>query len=517
MAQTSHYDRRTDKHLIKSSKDARAAFYQDMKNLKNILTGINVIKSSASTNTEVESIRYDSRLVQNGDMFIAIKGVATDGHKYIDKAVEKGARVVVVENWQENLPENVLQIQVEDSHSALALMAANYYDHPSKKMHLTGITGTNGKTTIASLTYKLFEKAGYKVGLLSTVQILINGKSFPATHTTPDPLMINYYLNEMVKAGVTQAFMEVSSHGIDQKRTEGLYFAGGVFTNLTHDHLDYHKTFIEYRDVKKRFFDQLPETAFALVNADDKNGMFMLQNTRAQKYTYALKNPADYKAKILEQNFSGMLMLINNMEVWVRLVGKFNAYNLLAVYGIGELLGLEPFDILKILSELQSVDGRFELILSPEGKIAIVDYAHTPDALENVLKTINEIRPKNTEKLITVVGAGGNRDKSKRPEMASVAAQLSDTVIFTSDNPRDENPEDIIDDMETGVPGEHYKKTLRITDRRQAIKAAGKLANPGDIILIAGKGHEDYQIIKGVKEHFDDREEIKRVFGMLGN
>jgi len=486
-----------------------------MKNLKDILKGIDIIKTSASTNTEVDNIRYDSRLVQDGDMFIAIKGVAADGHDYIDKAVEKGARVVVVEDWQENLPENVLQIQVEDTHLALALMAANYYGHPSKKLKLTGITGTNGKTTTATLSYKVFQKAGYKAGLLSTVAVLIDGKSFPATHTTPDPLMINHYLNEMVKAGVTHAFMEVSSHGIDQKRTAGLDFTGGVFTNLTHDHLDYHNTFIEYRDVKKRFFDELPDTAFALVNADDRNGLFMLQNTKAEKYTYALKNPADYKAKILEQNFSGMLMLINNMEVWVRLVGKFNAYNLLAVYGIAELLGLEPFDILKILSELESVDGRFELILSPEGKIAIVDYAHTPDALENVLKTINEIRPNNGEKLITVVGAGGNRDKSKRPEMASVASRMSDTVIFTSDNPRDENPDDIIDDMEDGVPGEHYKKTLRITDRRQAIKAAGKLADTGDIILIAGKGHEDYQIIKGVKEHFDDREEIKKVFGML--
>jgi len=488
-----------------------------MKKLKDILTGIDVIKTSASTNTEVEQIQYDSRLVKSRDVFVAIKGVAVDGHDYIDKAVEKGAKAVIVEDWQENLPEGVLQIQVADTHSALALMAANFYEHPSKKLHLTGITGTNGKTTTATLSYKVFQKAGYKAGLLSTVKILIDEKEFPATHTTPDPLMINHYLNEMLKAGVTHVFMEVSSHGIDQKRTEGLHFAGGVFTNLTHDHLDYHKTFIEYRDVKKRFFDQLPETAFALVNADDKNGLFMLQNTQAQKYTYALKNPADYKAKILEQNFSGMLMLINNMEVWVRLVGKFNAFNLLAVYGIAELSGLEPFDILKILSELQSVDGRFELILSPEGKIAIVDYAHTPDALENVLKTINEIRPKNTEKLITVVGAGGNRDKTKRPEMAEVAAKLSDTVIFTSDNPRDENPEDIIDDMEAGVPGEHYKKTLRITDRRQAIKAAGKLANPGDIILIAGKGHEDYQIIKGMKEHFDDREEIKRVFGMMGD
>ena len=488
-----------------------------MKKLNDILAGLEITKSSASTNTEVKDIRYDSRMIESGDIFVAIKGVSVDGHNYIDKAIEKGAKVVVVENWQKSIPSDIIQIQVNDTHTALAVMAANYYEHPSRYLKLIGITGTNGKTTTASLSYKLFQKAGYKAGLLSTVAVWIDGKSFPATHTTPDPLMINYYLNEMRNAGVTHVFMEVSSHGIDQKRTEALDFTGGVFTNLTHDHLDYHQTFINYRDTKKQFFDGLNKKAFALVNADDKNGMFMLQNTPAEKYTYALKNPADYKAKILEQNFSGMLMMINQMEVWVRLVGKFNAYNILAVYAIAELLGMEPFDILKIISELQSVDGRFELILSPGGKIAIVDYAHTPDALENVLKTINDIRPNNTEKLITVVGAGGNRDKTKRPEMAEVAARLSDTVIFTSDNPRDENPESIIDDMEAGVPGEHYKKTLRITDRKQAIKAAEKLANTGDIILIAGKGHEDYQIINGKKYHFDDREEIKRMFGMLDN
>ena len=463
----------------------------------------------------VAQIRYDSRLVQDGDLFVALKGVQADGHRFIDKAIQNGVKVIVVEDWQNNLPEHVYQIQVADTHEALAVMASNFYDNPSKQLHLVGITGTNGKTTTATLAYKLFQKAGYKAGLLSTVAILIDGETHPATHTTPDPLMINYYLNEMLQKGVTHAFMEVSSHGIDQKRTAGLDFDGGVFTNLTHDHLDYHETFINYRDTKKQFFDQLNKDAFALVNADDKNGLFMLQNTQARKLTYALKNPADYKAKILEQNFSGMLLDINNMDVWVRLVGKFNAYNILAVYGIADQLGLEPFDILKILSDLQSVAGRFELILSPEGKIAIVDYAHTPDALENVLKTINDIRPKNTEKLITVVGAGGNRDKSKRPEMAEVAARLSDTVIFTSDNPRDEEPDDIIDDMEAGVPGEHYKKTLRITDRRQAIRAAAQLANTGDIILIAGKGHEDYQIVKGQKSHFDDREEIKTAFGLI--
>ena len=485
-----------------------------MKNLKNILSNINFTKGKVNDDVYISNIRYDSRLIQNDDLFVALKGVQTDGHEFIDKAVKKGAKVVIVENWQENLPDNVIQIQVPDTHLALAIMASNYYENPSQKIKLIGVTGTNGKTTIATLAYKLFQKAEFKSGLLSTVAIFIDNETYPATHTTPDPLMINYYLDEMVKKGVTHAFMEVSSHGIDQKRTAGLHFDGGVFTNLTHDHLDYHKTFIDYRDTKKQFFDGLTKEAFALVNADDKNGLFMLQNTKARKLTYALKNPADYKAKILEQNFESMLLNINQMDVWVQLIGKFNAYNLLAVFGIADQLGIEPFDILQILSELKSVSGRFELIISPEGKIAVVDYAHTPDALENILKTINDIRPQNTEQLITVVGAGGNRDKTKRPEMAKVAAKLSDTVIFTSDNPRDEDPNAIIDDMEVGVPGEHYKKTIRITDRREAIKAAGKLANPGDIILIAGKGHEDYQIIKGEKSHFDDREEIKIVFGL---
>ena len=486
-----------------------------MKSIQDILQDVKVIKTSDARDIALAKIQYDSRKVNAGDLFVAIKGVVTDGHQYIPAVVKAGVKIVVVEQWQSNLPEDVLQIQVEDTHLALSQMAANYYDNPSKKLKLIGITGTNGKTTVASLSYRLMQASGYKAGLLSTVEILIDGKSYPATHTTPDPLMINYYLNEMVKQGVDYVFMEVSSHGIDQKRTQALDFDIAVFTNLTHDHLDYHHTFIAYRDVKKQLFDGLKPSAYALVNIDDRNGMFMLQNTQAEKKTYALKNPADYKVKILEQNFTGMLLLINNMEVWVRLVGKFNAYNLLAVYGIAELLGLEPFDILKVLSEMHSVSGRFELILSPEGKVAIVDYAHTPDALENVLKTINDIRPNNGELLITVVGAGGNRDKTKRPEMAKVAVELSNRIIFTSDNPRDENPESILEDMEAGVPGEHYKKTLKITDRRQAIKAAAQMANEGDIILIAGKGHEDYQIIQGVKHHFDDREEIKKAFGLL--
>jgi len=486
-----------------------------VKKLTNILANVIVNKSSGNTDVAINAIQYDSRKVGKDDVFIAIKGVQADGHHFVQKAIDQGASVIIVENWMDNLAKDVLQIQVLDTHSALSFMAANYYDNPSRKLKLVGVTGTNGKTTIATLLYQLFTKAGYMSGLLSTVKIMIGNEAFQATHTTPDPLMINYYLSEMVNAGVAYVFMEVSSHGIDQKRTQALDFDGGLFTNLTHDHLDYHDTFINYRDTKKRFFDELKKEAFAVVNIDDKNGNFMLQNTKADKYSYALKNPANYKVKILEQNFTGMLLLINQMEVWVKLIGQFNAYNVLTVFAAAELLGLEPFDILKILSEMQSVDGRFEIILSPEGKVAIVDYAHTPDALENVLQTINSIRPKNTEKLITVVGAGGNRDKTKRPEMAAVASQLSDAVIFTSDNPRNENPEAILDDMEAGVPGEHYKKTLRITDRRQAIKAANQMANEGDVILIAGKGHEDYQIIGDEKHHFDDREEIKKAFGLI--
>ncbi len=485
-----------------------------MKNLKNILINIKPERIAGKVDMHINHIQFDSRKVEKGDVFVAIKGTRSDGHKYISQVIEKGAKAVVLTDWQDSISKEITQIQVKDTHAALSVMAANYYEHPSKKMKLVGVTGTNGKTTIATLSYLLFKKLGYKAGLLSTVKIMIDKQEFPSTHTTPDSLIINHYLSKMQEKGISHVFMEVSSHGIDQKRTQALDFDGAIFTNLTHDHLDYHDTFINYRDTKKRFFDELKTDAFALVNTDDKNGEFMLQNTNAQKLTYALKNPADYKAKILEQGFKGMLLLINNMEVWVKLIGDFNAYNLLAVFGAAEQLGAEPFDILKILSELNSVDGRFEIILSPEGKVAIVDYAHTPDALENVLKTINNIRPKNLDRLITLVGAGGNRDKSKRSEMAEVATNLSDVVIFTSDNPRNEDPDSIIDDMEKGVPAEHYKKTLRITDRKQAIRAAAQMANQNDIILIAGKGHEDYQEIKEVKYHFDDREEIRNIFNI---
>ncbi len=393
-------------------------------------------------------------------------------------------------------------------------MAANFYDNPSEKLKLVGITGTNGKTTIASLLFQLFKKAGFKVGLLSTVKIIVDDVGYKATHTTPDSLTINHYLNEMVDAGVEYCFMEVSSHGIHQKRTEALHFVGGIFTNLSHDHLDYHPTFAEYRDVKKSFFDNLPKSAFVLSNIDDKNGQVMLQNTAAKKLTYALKSYADYKAQILENQLSGLLLKINGNEVWVKLIGTFNAYNLLAIYGTAIQLGMESLEVLRLLSDLESVSGRFQFIVSNANITAIVDYAHTPDALENVLKTINDIRTKN-EQLITVVGCGGNRDKAKRPIMASIATELSDKAILTSDNPRNEDPEVIILEMEQGVAPQNYKKSLSITDRKQAIKTACQLAQPNDIILIAGKGHETYQEIQGVRHDFDDMKTVTEILNQL--
>jgi UDP-N-acetylmuramoyl-L-alanyl-D-glutamate--2,6-diaminopimelate ligase len=393
-------------------------------------------------------------------------------------------------------------------------MAANFYENPSSKLSLVGVTGTNGKTTIASLLYQLFKKAGYKVGLISTVKILVDETEFKATHTTPDSLTINYYLDMMNDKGVEFCFMEVSSHGIHQKRTEGLTFAGGIFSNLSHDHLDYHKTFAAYRDVKKSFFDNLSPNAFVLTNADDKNGLVMLQNTKAIKKTYALKTTADFKVKILEKQFSGTLITINGIEVWTKLIGEFNVYNLLAIAGTAELLGLEKMEILTILSQLESVSGRFQYVVSENQVIAIVDYAHTPDALKNVLETINDIRTGN-EKVITVVGCGGDRDAAKRPKMAHIASQLSSHVIFTADNPRSENPQTIIDEMEAGVAAENYKKTLSILDRKQAIKTACTISSQGDIILIAGKGHENYQEINGIRTHFDDLEEVTNCFNQL--
>jgi UDP-N-acetylmuramoyl-L-alanyl-D-glutamate--2,6-diaminopimelate ligase len=405
-------------------------------------------------------------------------------------------------------------VQVKDSNVALAILAPNFYENPSSRLALIGVTGTNGKTTVASLLSQLFIKAGYKVGLLSTVKILVDGVEFKATHTTPDSVTINSYLDKMIDAGVDYCFMEVSSHGIHQKRTEGLTFTGGVFTNLSHDHLDYHETFAAYRDVKKSFFDSLPKSAFALVNIDDKNGDFMLQNSKAQQKTYSLKTVGDFKVKILEKQLSGTLLTINNTEVWTKLIGEFNAYNVLAIYGVAELLGLEKLKILTIISELESVSGRFEYTVSEDGVTAIIDYAHTPDALKNVLETINDIRT-GGEKVITVVGCGGDRDKLKRPKMAHIASQLSSQAIFTSDNPRTENAQHILDEMEVGVSSENYKKTVTILDRKQAIKTACKFSETGDIILVAGKGHENYQEINGERFHFDDLEVVIECFNQL--
>lgn len=466
------------------------------------------------TNIEINNIVFDSRKVKKGTVFIAQKGATVDGHLFINKAIELGAIVVICEDLLEDKKQGVTYVQVPCVNSALAIMAANFYGNPSKKIPLVGITGTNGKTTIASLLYQLFKKAGYKVGLLSTVKIMVDEIEFKATHTTPDSITINYYLDKMIEAGVDYCFMEVSSHGIHQKRTAGLTFIGGVFTNLSHDHLDYHETFAAYRDVKKSFFDSLSKSAFALTNIDDKNGNFMLQNTKAKKKTYALATIADYKAKILEKRFSGTLLKINETEVWTKLIGQFNASNLVAIFAVAELLDLEKLEILTIISQLENVSGRFESIISEDGVTAIVDYAHTPDALKNVLETINDIR-KGSEKLITVVGCGGDRDKAKRPKMAHIASQLSDQSILTSDNPRTDNPQTIIDEMEVGITSENYKKTLSILDRRQAIKTACKFSERGDIILIAGKGHENYQEINGVRSHFDDLEEVKNCFNQL--
>jgi UDP-N-acetylmuramoyl-L-alanyl-D-glutamate--2,6-diaminopimelate ligase len=462
----------------------------------------------------VENIVFDSRKVAHNDVFVAQKGVSADGHLYIDKAINKGATAIVCERFPHAQKEGITYIQVADANIALAIMSSNFYDNPSAKISLVGVTGTNGKTTIASLLYQLFKKAGYKVGLLSTVKILVNETEFKATHTTPDSISINFYLDKMIDVGVDFCFMEVSSHGIHQKRTEGLTFAGGIFTNLSHDHLDYHKTFAAYRDVKKTFFDSLPKSAFALTNIDDKNGNFMLQNSKAKKKTYALQTVADFKVKILEKQLSGTLISVNGIEVWTKLIGVFNIYNLTAIIATAELLGLEKIEVLTIISELESVSGRFEYLISESGITAIIDYAHTPDALKNVLETVNDIRTGN-EKVITVVGCGGDRDKTKRPKMAHIASQLSTQAVFTSDNPRTENPQIILEEMEVGVSAENYRKTLLVLDRRQAIKTACKFAEPGDIILIAGKGHENYQEINGVRTHFDDLEEVKNCFNQL--
>ena len=482
--------------------------------LKDILYKVAIEAVKGSTDITINKMDFDSRKIGSNDVFVAIRGSISDGHDFIEKAIEQGAVAVICDTFPVNIAKGITYVQVKDTNSALAFMAANYFGDPSQNLKLVGITGTNGKTTIASLLYQLFKKAGYKVGLLSTVKILVDDVEYKATHTTPDSLTINHYLAEMVENGIEYCFMEVSSHGIHQKRTEALHFVGGIFTNLSHDHLDYHPTFAEYRDVKKSFFDNLPKTAFALSNIDDKNGQVMLQNTAAKKLTYALKSYADYKAQILENQLSGLLLKINGNEVWVKLIGTFNAYNLLAIYGTAIELGMESLEVLRLLSDLESVSGRFQFIVSASNITAIVDYAHTPDALENVLKTINDIRTKN-EQLITVVGCGGNRDKTKRPIMAGIASDLSDKAIFTSDNPRNEDPEAIIAEMELGVAPQNYKKMLTITDRKQAIKTACQLAQPNDIILIAGKGHETYQEINGIRHDFDDMKIVKEILDQL--
>jgi len=482
--------------------------------LKEIIYKVAIEAVKGSTDIAINKMDFDSRNIGANDVFVAIRGTISDGHDYIEKAINLGAIAIVCDTFPEITTKGITYIQVKDTNKALAYMAANYFGNPSRNLKLVGITGTNGKTTIASLLYQLFKKAGFKVGLLSTVKILVDDIEYKATHTTPDSITINHYLKEMIDAGVEYCFMEVSSHGIHQKRTEALHFAGGVFTNLSHDHLDYHTSFAEYRDVKKSFFDNLPKTAFALSNIDDKNGQVMLQNTAAKKLTYALKSYADYKAQILENQLSGLLLKINGNEVWVKLIGTFNAYNLLAIYGTAVQLGMGSMEVLRLLSDLESVSGRFQFIVSNSNITVIVDYAHTPDALENVLKTINDIRTKN-EQLITVVGCGGNRDKAKRPIMASIAAELSDKVVLTSDNPRNEDPETIIQEMEQGITPQNYKKSLSITDRKQAIKTACQLAQPNDIILIAGKGHETYQEIRGVRHDFDDMKIVKEILEQL--
>ncbi len=483
-----------------------------MKSLNDLLAGIELLETRGDLSVPVQGIQFDSRKVEAGGLFVAVKGLHADGHLYIAKAIELGAACIVCENVPDDFPSNIVLVKIADTQAMLGKIASAFYDFPSSDLKVVGVTGTNGKTTIASLLYKTFTLLGYQVGLISTIKYYVGDEEFPATHTTPDALQIQELMAKMVKAGCEYCFMEVSSHAIDQDRITGIEFDGGIFTNLTHDHLDYHHTFAEYLKAKKKFFDLLPETAFALTNTDDKNGMVMLQNTRASKQTYSLRSLANFHCKVLEKHFDGMLLSIDGHEVWTHFTGVFNASNLMAVMGATILLGVSQDDILRILSELRPVSGRFEIIRSPDGKYAVVDYAHTPDAIQNVLSGIAEIRTGN-EQIITVVGAGGDRDKTKRPEMAREAVKQSDKVILTSDNPRSEEPEQILADMEAGIEMQQRHKVLSIVNRREAIKTAIMLAKSGDIILVAGKGHEDYQEIKGVKYHFDDKEVINELFG----
>ena len=465
------------------------------------------------TEKRITGINIDSRKIAEGHIFVAMRGTQTDGHTFISTAIAKGATAVVCEELPKELSDGVTYVLVENSESVVGRLATTFYGNPSQHLHLVGVTGTNGKTTIATLLYNMFRMMGHKCGLLSTVCNYIDGEAIPASHTTPDPIELNRLLAKMVEQGCEYAFMECSSHAIQQQRIGGLHFDGGIFTNLTRDHLDYHKTFENYRDAKKLFFDNLQKDAFAITNADDKNGLFMTQNTKAEVRTYSTRAMADYRARILECHFEGMLLEIDGTEVAVQFIGKFNVSNLLAVYGAALMLGKEKDEILLVLSKLRSVAGRLEPIRSEDGVTAVVDYAHTPDALENVLNAIHEVL-NGRGRIITLCGCGGNRDKGKRPLMAAEAARQSDILILTSDNPRHEEPEAILDDMEQGLKPEVMKKVLRITDRRQAIRTAVTMARPGDVILIAGKGHEDYQIIGDVKHHFDDREEVRKAFGI---
>ena len=483
--------------------------------LSDILKKVVVEASIGDLNRDITGVNMDSRQVEAGDLFVAVKGTQTDGHAYIGKAIELGAKAILMSDELPAEPaEGVAYVRVADTEDAVGKVATQFYGDPTGKLKLVGVTGTNGKTTVATVLYNMFRSFGYKCGLCSTVCNFIDGRAIEASHTTPDPITLNRLLAQMAEEGCEYAFMECSSHAIHQKRIGGLRFAGGIFTNLTRDHLDYHKTFENYRDAKKAFFDILPRGAFAVTNADDKNGMVMVQNTQATVRTYSTRTAADFKGRILEESIEGMLLDIDGREVSVRFVGRFNVSNLLAVYGAAQLLGQRAEDVLRVLSSLHPVNGRFEAIRSPKGFSAVVDYAHTPDALENVLTAINEI-VKDKGQVITVCGAGGNRDKGKRPLMDQEAAKRSDRVIITSDNPRFEEPQDIINDMLAGLDAEQMQKTISICDRREAIRAAAMMARPGDVILVAGKGHEPYQDVKGVKHHFDDHEEIKKAFGLM--
>ncbi|ANI90339.1 UDP-N-acetylmuramoyl-L-alanyl-D-glutamate--2,6-diaminopimelate ligase [Arachidicoccus ginsenosidimutans] len=485
-----------------------------MKTLQDILHKVHLTKVNGLLNKKISSVQIDSRKVVTGTLFVALKGVQSDGHDYIGKAISLGSQAIVCEILPKELATNITYVQVSDSHEAAAIIAHNFYNEPSEKLKLVGVTGTNGKTTVATLLYNLFTGLGYKCGLISTVQNKIGNKIIPATHTTPDAISLNELLAKMADKNCTHVFMECSSHAIHQHRISGLNFTGALFTNITHDHLDYHKTFDEYIRVKKSFFDKLSSSAFAISNADDKNGKVMLQNTKAKKYLYSLKTAADFKGKILENALTGLVMLVNNTEVNFRLIGTFNAYNLLAVYGAAICLHENEDEVLRVLSMTNGAEGRFDYKISPSKIIAIVDYAHTPDALENVLSTIKKLR-KGNEQVITVVGCGGDRDKTKRPEMAEIGAKLSDRLIITSDNPRSEDPNEIIREMEAGLDSAGRKKSISIADRKEAIKTAVSFANAGDIILVAGKGHEKYQEIKGVKYHFDDKEVLDEMFELL--